>query len=120
MKIRIATFAAAALATPLLATIPAQADPAMMTHAEWSNVNEGETKANVEAACSCSGQKNGLTYVRNGNTYTDFNYLTPVGEAFVYYRVGADGKWHVGFRKFWCPDWNGYVETGDCAYVDFG
>lgn len=99
---------------------PAHADPGFMGHAEWSAVNEGETKANVEANCACTGVKNGFTANRNGNSYTDFFYQSQVGEAFVYYRIGSDGKWHVGYKKFWCPGDTLGQETGDCSFVDFG
>lgn len=99
---------------------PAHADPGFMGHAEWSAVSEGQTKATVESNCQCNGVKNGFWRTRNGNTYYDFFYQSQVGEAFVYYRVGSDGKWHVGYIKYWCPGDTLGQETGDCTQIDFG
>jgi hypothetical protein len=84
-------------------------------------VKEGQTKAKVGTICACSSTKTGQLAGRNGNTYWEWMYLTPTGEAFVYYRYGSDGAWHVGFRKYWCPGDTMGVETLDqCSYVDFG
>lgn len=88
-------------------------DPAMMNHDEWSAINEGQTKARVESDCACTGTWNGMTGTHNGNDYRQRYFLTPVGEAFVWFRFGSDNAYHVGWYTSWCPGDTYGVEVGN-------
>lgn len=121
MKVRTALATAGTLLTLVALNAPAaHADPATMTHAEWGSVAEGMTKAKVNSICGCLGSSNGNRAFANGITWHGFEYQTPVGNAFVYYRINAAGEYRVGYIKYWCPGFPTIsVENGGCERVSF-
>lgn len=107
-------------ASPDARTAVEPRDPAFMEKSEYIDVAEGQTLARVKIICACSGAWNDNVVSHNGNAYHERWFLTPIGAAFVMFRMGSDGSWHVGFYKAWCPGDTLQVEDGNCTQVSFG
>lgn len=95
-------------------------DGTYMGHAEWQAVKEGMTLSKVHSVCACTGAWNGNQGSHNGNTYKQQWFKSLVGTAFVWFRFGSDGAWHVGWGKDWCPGWTESVPHAGCDHVSFG
>lgn len=112
-----AIVAAACLALAATAA-PAHADPTTMNYSpEFVSVSAGQTKAKVESNCVCTGVKTTYTVVHNGNSYTAWDYLTPVGNAYIMFRTNNTGDKIVGYLKYWCVSPAGYwgQPDGNCG-----
>ena len=118
-RMKIALACAVALA-PLALAPAASADGGFMNQDEWNAVLEGQTKQKVENNCACTGAWNGNTTTHNGNDYKQRMFRTHVGEAFIWFRLGADGNYHVGYNESWCPGDTLGVPDGNCTTQVFG
>ena len=108
-----------AFVAPFLTAAPAHAGGNflyVMSHSEWSDVNEGMTGPTVSDLCGdCYWTWTGYVATHNGNEYHMRYYKPGDGRsAFIEFRMGSDGKWHVGWYKAWSCD-NGHSSDVNCA-----
>lgn len=91
-------------------------DPQTMTKSEWNQVAIGDKRvADVRELCGCIETATSYHRDWHGNDYKAYEYLTPVGNAFVFFRVNAAGDSIAGFQKDWCPGQPVvHIPTGDC------
>jgi len=117
-KLAIAATVALVPLTTLGAPSATARDPQVLTKTEWNVVAIGDKRVDdVRRLCGCTESPTAYHFTFHGNDYKAYEYLTPVGKAFVFFRVNSTGQSIAGYQKDWCPGSTVDIPTGDCQWA---